>query len=163
MIKRFFLPFIVLFFSCGNEQTKPVDENKDLPLFERARLNSQSLMENLATDKFITFFPEKYFPDREYIEFVQYDLTTRCNTIVGKFEYYDHFQEIFHEKTDFDKVHFVYYGNFECGELTFIWGYNLWKTDNEYELFTYKIDYRGFPSDIIDNIKERRLKEGKPD
>lgn len=164
MNNKFIIPIFLFLFSCGNiDETQPGDENKDLPLIERARINSQSLMENLSTEKFPSYFPEKYFPDREYLEFVQFDLSERCNTKDGKFEYYDHFQEIYHEKTDFDKVHFVYYGHFECGELTFIWGYNLWKTDNYFELFTYKIDYQGFPSDIIDNIKKRRREEGKPD
>jgi len=162
-MKQFWLILIIFFCSCSAETENEKSSENELPLFDRAKNNSLELMNSLSSEKFMDFFPEKYFPDREYIGFVQFDLSSRCNPDKSKFEYYDHFTEIYHEKTDFDKVHFVYNASFDCGNLVFIWGYNLWKTDNTFELFTYKIDYQGFPSDIIDNIKKRRKEEGKAD
>lgn len=122
---------------------------------EKAKADSNYLMDNLQKADIIDRFPEKYFPRDKFRPFLL-QLTDNCDLANKQGKFVDYFSMLNNGKTQYA---FIYEYIMDCDSLRFIYTYDL-ETEKP-ELFHFKIEGLEVPSNMIIDPSKQLLYKGE--
>lgn len=156
----FFVLLTFIAFSCSEDGKTSEANQKRLSLFERAKGNSQQIINDINSPAFLSHFRNNpHFSDSIKPILMHTKLNYECRTDPSQVTYFDHFKEVIRDSAHADIVNFFYEGPSTCNDLRFMITYKLLKKTDQVHLIRFRVEPAMKRNDFIDNIYARRAKE----